>query len=306
MIGYLAGPMTGYEFNNYPAFDKYAKIWRDLGHEIISPAELDRDAGVDEFRLGDQPVDLRGCAARDAAAICKADKVILIPGWEFSTGVGCELHLASILGLETVCADTGKSRPASEAWEYHQRPSPVTEKGPTLSMFDLGKTTPKIMLMGHGRHGKDTVAEILRDELGLSFSSSSLYCAQAFIYDTIKDLNGYTSFEECYEDRLNHRSLWAALIKSYNQKDPARLSREIFEEHDIYVGIRSDHEFQTAKEEELFDFAVWVDASEREPYESAESFNIDKSCADIVINNNGTEDELRRRLDQLVRVFGNH
>jgi hypothetical protein len=34
----------------------------------------------------------------------------------------------------------------------------------------------------------------------------------------------------------------------------------------------------------IFDLIIWVDASEK--VESAESFNIDKSCADIVIDNN--------------------
>ena len=45
----------------------------------------------------------------------------------------------------------------------------------------------------------------------------------------------------------------------------------------------------------LFDLIVWVDASDRLPLEPATSFNIDKSCADIIINNNGTLDEFKSR-----------
>jgi hypothetical protein len=32
----------------------------------------------------------------------------------------------------------------------------------------------RLMLLGHGRHGKDTVAEILNRKYGLTFQSSSL------------------------------------------------------------------------------------------------------------------------------------
>tara|TARA_R110000824_G_scaffold526_7_gene3355 strand:+ start:1592 stop:2089 length:498 start_codon:yes stop_codon:yes gene_type:complete len=161
----------------------------------------------------------------------------------------------------------------------------------------------KIMLMGHGGHAKDTVAEILKERLGLTFCSSSLFMAKSFIYDALKDVIGYSSFEECYEDRRNHRATWHDLVCSYNAKDPSRLSREIFKEHDIYVGIRSNLEFEEAKREGLFDLAIWLDASLRLQKEGSDSFDIDKSQADFVIYNNGTEEELRERIDKLINLF---
>ena len=43
MKAYIAGPMTGRKDLNFPAFHAEAKKWRDLGHEIINPAELNPD-----------------------------------------------------------------------------------------------------------------------------------------------------------------------------------------------------------------------------------------------------------------------
>lgn len=161
----------------------------------------------------------------------------------------------------------------------------------------------RIMIMGHARSGKDTFAELLSRKTGLSFDSSSMFCARKFIYDSLKGILGYRTLDECYSDRMNHRSTWASLIKSYNWKDPAKLSREILSSYDMYVGIRSSREFIAAKEEGLFDLAIWVDASGRVEDEGTDSFDIDISLADIVVNNNGTEEEFVERTLNLTKAF---
>ena len=162
-----------------------------------------------------------------------------------------------------------------------------------------------IAVIGHGGHGKDAVAEYLRDRLGLTFESSSMFCAKRFIFDAIKGSLGYSTVEECFEDRRNHRSLWASLIKAYNHDDPAKLSREILSEYDMYVGNRSTVELSAAKEEGLVKLVVWVDASRRLPLEPPDSFDIGIEMADIVIDNNGAEEQLFDRLDNIVSLF-NH
>jgi hypothetical protein len=44
------------------------------------------------------------------------------------------------------------------------------------------------MIMGHARHGKDTVCEILRDTYGFTFESSSMAAARYAIYPVLQDL----------------------------------------------------------------------------------------------------------------------
>ena len=68
------------------------------------------------------------------------------------------------------------------------------------------KILPKLLIIGHGRHGKDTVCEILKESYGFNFRSSSDFCAEKLVYPLLKDLYNYNSYQEAYADRHNHRS----------------------------------------------------------------------------------------------------
>jgi len=161
----------------------------------------------------------------------------------------------------------------------------------------------KLLIIGNMRHGKDTFAEILRDEFGLKFISSSEAAADIFIYDILKEKYGYKSKEECYEDRLNHRAEWYNLICDYNKDDRARLAKKILEYSDCYVGMRDRNEIKECIKQGLFDIIIWIDASERLPLEPSNSFNIDKSCADIIIDNNGTIEEFRNKVIRFGKIL---
>lgn len=158
------------------------------------------------------------------------------------------------------------------------------------------KNDIKILIIGSARHGKDTVAELLQEHYGISFLSSSQACADIFIYDELKDKYGYKSSEECFEDRVNHRSEWFQMICDYNKDDKARLAKDILNYNNTYVGMRNSEEIKECQKQGLFDLIVWVDASDRLPTEDITSFNIVKGDADIIIDNNGTYEELVQRI----------
>lgn len=162
------------------------------------------------------------------------------------------------------------------------------------------KLLPKLLIIGHGRHGKDTVCEILRDTYGFSFESSSKFCSKLFIYNNLKDKYGYSNEEECYADRHNHRAEWYDAICDYNVPDAAKLGREIFKAHDIYCGLRNKREFFAMKNTNVFDFAIWVDRSDLLPLESKNSMSLEHWMADFTIDNNGSIDDLVFNTKQLI------
>jgi len=158
---------------------------------------------------------------------------------------------------------------------------------------------PKLLIIGHARHAKDTMAEILQEEFGLRFKSSSEAAAEIFIYDLLSQKYGYTTPFECFEDRVNHRAEWHQLICDYNIQDKARLAKGILNQADCYIGMRDSKEIKECIKQELFDLIIWVDASERLPLEDVSSFNITKADADIIIDNNGTFEEFKERVIRL-------
>ena len=159
---------------------------------------------------------------------------------------------------------------------------------------------PKLLVIGHGRHGKDTVCEILQKNYNYSFESSSQFCSNLFIYDMLKDKYGYNSQEECYADRHNHRAEWYDAICDYNKTDGARLGREIFKTHDIYCGLRNKREYFAMKNTGVFDYAIWGDRSDHLPPESKDSMSLEQWMADFTIDNNGTLNELMFNTYQLI------
>jgi hypothetical protein len=160
-------------------------------------------------------------------------------------------------------------------------------------------TLPRLLIIGHGRHGKDTVCEILRDRYGFRFQSSSEFCARKFIYDELKTKYGYANYDECYRDRHNHRSEWYGMIHAYCEHDHARLGRDIFSENDIYCGLRNRAEFHAMRNTGVFDYCVWVDRSDHAPPEPRDSMNLEIWMADHVIDNNSTLEVLNRSVGNL-------
>ncbi len=164
-------------------------------------------------------------------------------------------------------------------------------------------TKPKLILLGYGEHGKGTCVKLLNTIFGLTGISSSYFANEHVVYPVLKDLYGYTSFDECYYDRHNHRQEWYDLIKQYNTPDGCRLARDLYAQYNIYDGVRNIEEFISIKEAGLFDYAIWVDASQRKPIEDASSCTVSSKDADIVLDNNGPLYITTRKLIKLITTL---
>ena len=99
---YIAGPMTGYENYNFAAFDA-AKDWlfNVYGMEsVISPADMDRELGIEPDANGDiENFDYRAAIKRCCLAVCECDSIYMLAGWENSKGARAEHAIAVCLDL---------------------------------------------------------------------------------------------------------------------------------------------------------------------------------------------------------------
>ena len=162
----------------------------------------------------------------------------------------------------------------------------------------------KLLICGHAQHGKDSVADLLCDFNAYTASSSSFFVIKKLEQKMCKDL-GLASAAEVYERRSLHRQYLYETIRDYNSPDKARLSKEILNEHQIYVGMRDLEEFNASKH--LYDLKIWVDASGRGvPLEPITSFNIPKDEFDVIIENNSTYDQLVHKVARLANSLQDH
>lgn len=99
---FLSGPMTGLPGYNIPAFDAAATRLRAAEHDVLSPADLDREAGVDLDDFGS--TDRADAMRRDLAAVLTADAVAVLPGWRDSPGARLEVAVARAVGIPVLDA----------------------------------------------------------------------------------------------------------------------------------------------------------------------------------------------------------
>lgn len=153
---YVAGPMRGLPDFNFPAFDAAADFLRSLGHEVISPAEHDREVYPDieawpGYAAGDTSLcpafDFIAAITWDMKAVLDSDGIVLLPGWEASSGVAHELYVAKAAGKFVFFLEVGLDGDGRHALGLR----PEVELPP----FTL------VGLMGYAQSGKDTVASIL-------------------------------------------------------------------------------------------------------------------------------------------------
>lgn len=158
-----------------------------------------------------------------------------------------------------------------------------------------------LFLTGHGRHGKDTAAALMEQMGGYRACDSSQFVCERAVFPAMP--RRYNTWQECYADRHQHRDLWYDLISDFN-KEGHELSMALFQDHDIYTGIRSKRELDAFKALYPNDTVViWVDAMDRLPPEPSSSLTITKDDADIIIDNNGPEHLLPSKVADCLMIL---
>ena len=160
----------------------------------------------------------------------------------------------------------------------------------------------KILIIGHKNHGKTTAAKFIADLVGLKYADSSWFCAERVVFPVLKDRYGYTTVEECYNDRDNHRAEWYELIASVNAHDPATLTRAILAENDIYCGLRNIREYEATWK--VYDLILWIDASDTKPLEPSSSMTLTFDPSRMIkIDANGTDEDMYQNIRFALQVW---
>lgn len=103
---YICGPMSGYLELNFPAFRKATELFREFGHEVISPVEIGDDL------CGNDPSTKSVVFLRaDLYKLLSCKGIALLPFWQNSIGARCEVAVAISLGFEFYDASTGLAIP---------------------------------------------------------------------------------------------------------------------------------------------------------------------------------------------------
>lgn len=101
---YLAGRMRGVERFNFDAFDDAAAWLRSHGWEVVSPAEIDRELGLDESLAPELPpwFTMARAMQRDLNEITdeRCSAIVLLPHWENSEGTCKEITVGMWTGRD--------------------------------------------------------------------------------------------------------------------------------------------------------------------------------------------------------------
>ncbi len=160
----------------------------------------------------------------------------------------------------------------------------------------VGRVSPRILLVGHGRAGKDTGLEYLSALTGMqNAGSTSLYLTKYVAQRLGLDER------EAYRTRHEMRDEWYRIGNELRTNDPGILLREALNRGPLTAGIRDLQEVVFARVNRVVDLIVWIE-NNRVPVDPTIKFG--PEYADIVVQNNGSVEDYHERLKRLAIFAG--
>lgn len=111
---YIAGPMTGIELWNFPAFDEVERKLREIGVLPVSPAALDRAYGAHpedwkgSWSQTPEHFNIHAVAKRDITGISEAKAIAVLEGYSNSKGTFSEVSYGEWVGVPAYEFSTGE------------------------------------------------------------------------------------------------------------------------------------------------------------------------------------------------------
>jgi len=140
---FLVGPKFDRPKSNFPDFADKAAYWRNLGHTVISTAELDAQEGASPTDGWTQEIPLtiaEDFFRRDVHALMSCDGVILMEGWKDDDHASLLADVAEFCGMgafEHIGEDNFYRELGDDEYEYdYGKSETVYENDSYLSIFD--------------------------------------------------------------------------------------------------------------------------------------------------------------------------
>lgn len=95
---YLSGPMRGLLGYNFTAFNAAASVLREMGHEVVNPAEDESGKALDPEKEYTQD-QINAFFRYDVSAILNVDAIVVLDNWIYSQGANLEVVIAKMIGL---------------------------------------------------------------------------------------------------------------------------------------------------------------------------------------------------------------
>lgn len=154
----------------------------------------------------------------------------------------------------------------------------------------MGIHVPKLALVGHSRCGKDLAGKWLGENTVCNYQGSLSWLLNPII---ARKMN--MSEAECWRRRHEFVEKMIGLYDEIREHDPCGVIRVAIEEcnADVITGVRDLQELKTAVASGAIDLIVWI---ERDTVPSDPAMRITKEDAHIIIENNGSEQDLYNKL----------
>ncbi len=304
-VFYLSGPMRPLAEHNFPLFKQVSAQLRQDGLEIISPHEY-----------GDEQNDSRGqLMTEDLLMILNdCDGVIVLPGWETSPGASAEV--ATAFGTEMPVYDYIPDTTHS-LLGYHLEESKTTSVTVPREM-QYAKGIPLIGLCGYAQVGKDTVAGFLVQQgwTRVAFADALrdvLYALNPIVVygggteARVKDLVDHHGWDKAKVDYPEIRVLLQRLgteagRETLGENLWVRIGEEKIEGAGTPVVVtdcRFPNEINLIKRRK--GTLIWIERPGTGAANAhASEHSVNRDDCDLVINNNGTFEDLYRKIGKMI------
>lgn len=160
---------------------------------------------------------------------------------------------------------------------------------------DLSK---KVIFVSDSKQvGKDYVAAKFLEYLDEGATPTSFILSKEIVYPILKNIYKYSSWEECYNDRDNHREEWKSILSNYGE---AKFHLKLLESSNVSIGVRDYRSLDIIRKEllakDIIPLIIFVTSNEERQIDQTSTIE-EKHCDYVFVNKKGKtnfENEFRK------------